>query len=263
MTKNLTSLFTAIAVIQTGFAGEPDAFQEPLAPVQETDSGWNYKVSLYAPILGLDGTSRIGPTTVPIDLGFSDIAENLEAGFIIAGEAQKGKFSVIGDLIWLKLAGSTYPTANTYAGLKVEQTVANLAFGYQLFESDCWTLDALAGAAYTGMKIDQDITVFPPGPVPPTSNVFGADESWVDPFVGFRFRYRPSDNWRIFGRVDYGGWGIASDLYLQAILGGGYKVNDSFGIYAAYRFISVDYSKTAFAYDVETSGPQIGLVFTF
>ncbi len=168
----------------------------------------------------------------------------------------------------MKLSSSANPVtpgpATAYTGIKVEQTIGNLALGYQFYQSECLTIDGLVGAAYTGLDIESDLTIFPPGPVvPPTTTVLAASKSWVDPFVGVRFRYRPSENWRIFGRVDYGGWGIASDTYFQAILGGGYKISDSVGIYAAYRYLSVDYSKNAFAYDVVTKGPQIGLAFTF
>jgi hypothetical protein len=267
MNKQFTLLCATVAIAQSSVAGEADAFQEPLAPVQDTSDSWNYRVSLYAPLLGLDGTSGIGPISLPIDLPFSDIAENLDGAFIIAAEAQKGKFSIIGDFLWLKLSNSSTPPTpgpgSSYLGLKVQQIVGNLALGYQLYESPKWTIDALAGAAYTGLKIDADLTIFPPGPGPQNTRSFGNDESWVDPFLGVRLRYRPSEKWRLFGRVDYGGWGVGSDTYFQTIVGGGYQINDSFGIYAAYRYLSIDYSKNAFSYDVDTSGPQIGVVFAF
>ena len=267
MTKNFTLLCAAVASTQAGFAGEADAFREPLAPVQENSDSWRFGLNLYAPLFGLDGTSSIGPVTIPIDLPFKDIAENLDAGFIMAAEAQKGKFSIIGDFMWLKLsASSTPPTpgpGSSYLGIKIQQVIANLALGYQLYESPEWTIDGLVGAAYTGLDIESNLTVTPPGPRPPTKRSLSVTEDWIDPFIGVRFRYRPNQNWRIFGRVDYGGWGVASDTYFQALLGGGYKINDTVGIYAAYRYLSVDYSKNAFSYDVDTSGPQLGVVFTF
>ena len=49
----------------------------------------------------------------------------------------------------------------------------------------------------------------------------------------------------------------------QAIAGVSYSLTENASIALAYRIISTDYSKGAFVYDVETSGPNLGLVFKF
>ncbi|MGE9269441.1 MAG: hypothetical protein ACQKBU_01450 [Verrucomicrobiales bacterium] len=254
--------FSLISFVPIVSAGEADFSQQPVAPTVASSDDWEFKFSVYMPMVGLDGTSRVGPSVVPVDLGFDDILDNMDAGVMLAGEARKGKWSVTGDFIWLKMSTSVTPGPATYVGTTLEQTVGSLAFGYEVHEDDCWTVDLLAGGAYTGLDIASDITSVPVAGGGGTA-VVGGSEDWVDPFVGVRFRYRAGDHWRFFGRVDYGGWGVASDTYLQAILGAGYELSEHVGVFAAYRFLSVDYDRGNFAYDVETTGPQLGLVFSF
>ena len=261
MRNALVTLLVATAACHCASAGEVDAFQEPLAPAVESDD-WQFRWSVYAPVVSLDGTTSVGPNVLPVDVGFSDIAESLDGGFVSALEARKGRWSLTGDFIWLKLSTSTLPNRITHIGSRLEQYVMNASVGFEVYEDAKWTVDALVGAAYTGLKIDSDISVFPP--LGGVNNTFiRAAEHWVDPFVGVRFRYRASDRWRFFGRIDYGGFGVQSDTYFQAIVGGGYQINENVGLFAAYRHLLVDYSKAAFSYDVETSGPQLGVLFTF
>jgi len=252
----------SLVLFQTVNAGEADAFQEPAAPISSTSDDWEFKFSIYGPIVGLDGTTRVGGAILPVDIGFDDILDNLDGGVVLAGEARKGRWSVTGDFIWLKQSLSSMPTPASYLGVSIEQTVGSLALGYEVYEDDCWTVDLLAGAAYTGLDISGDVTLAPRPPASQTGFINGS-EDWVDPFVGVRFRYRAGEHWRFFGRLDYGGWGVASETYLQAMLGVGYQFTETVAAFAAYRYLSVDYSKAAFAYDVDTKGPQVGLVFSF
>ncbi|MBK1828782.1 porin family protein [Haloferula rosea] len=258
----MTSTLLALAFSHASMAGEADAFQEPVAPVSSPSDDWEFKFSMYGPIVGLDGTTRVGAAILPVDIGFDDIWDNMDAGIVLAGEARKGKWSLTGDLIWLKLSVASTPTPTTYIGTTIEQTVGSLALGYEIYEDERWTVDFLAGGAYTGLDVSGDVTAAPTPPASRTGFISGSQD-WVDPFVGVRFRYRAGDHWRLFGRFDYGGWGVASDTYLQAMLGVGYQFTDTVGLFAAYRYLTVDYSDGPFAYDVDTKGPQVGLVFSF
>ena len=259
MLKSIALLCPTLLLSSLCQGGEADAFQEPVAPVPAADD-WEFRLAVYGPMVGLDGTAMVGGVVLPVDIGFGDILDNLDGGVVIAGEARKGKWSVTGDYIWLKLSTSTRPTPNSYVGVTVQETLGNLALGYELYEDRCWTIDLLAGAAYMSVDIDADVTLGPPVSRTAFSSV---SESWVDPFVGVRFRYRAGDHWRFFGRVDYGGWGVASDTYFQANVGAGYQINKSVGLFAAYRYHSVDYAKGQFGYDVDTKGPEVGVVFSF
>jgi len=251
-----------LASAPLGHAGDPVASSAPVTPA--TDSGWDFLLTVYAPLMGLEGDLGVAGLTSSVDVPFDDILEDLDGGFMTAFEARRHRWSVTGDLIWMKLSGSAQPTPNSYAGFKQEQVMASLALGYELFGSESTTFDLLGGAALTSLDVDLDATIAPPGPLLPTVNRAGSgSETWIDPFVGLRVRHRLSDRWSLFATGVYGGFGVASDEYWQALAGIGYHFSDRTSLALAYRIISTDYQDGGFRYDVDTSGPNLGLVFRF
>jgi opacity protein-like surface antigen len=245
-------------------AGEAIAESTAVTPATATDSGWDFRLAVYVPMMGLEGDIAVGAIATSVDVPFDDILEDLDGGFMTAFEARRNRWSITSDLIWLKLSGSSQPTANTYVGFKQEQIMASVSLGYELFGNESTTLDLLGGAALTRLDVDLDATLAPPGPVLPTvSRQASGSETWVDPFIGLRVRHRLSERWSIFATGIYGGFGVASDEYWQALAGIGFHLTENATLALAYRVISTDYQDGRFSYDVENSGPNLGLVFRF
>jgi len=245
-------------------AGETIPASAPITPAPATDSGWDFLLSVYSPLMGLEGDIGIAGLSTAVDVPFEDVFDHLDGGFMTAFEARRNRWSITGDFIWLKLSGSGQPTPNTYVGFKQEQIMASLTLGYELFGNESTTLDFLGGAALTSLDVDLDATLAPPGPILPTISRQGSDsESWIDPYFGLRVRHRLSERWSLFASGVYGGFGIASDEYWQAIAGVGFQLTENTAIALAYRVISTDYQDGGFSYDVENSGPNLGLVFRF
>lgn len=240
-------------------AGDSVVESAPITPAPES-SEWQFLLATYAPLMGIEGTVGVGGLTSNIDVPFDDILEELDGGFMTAFEARRNRWSITGDFIWLKLSGDAQPTPNSYAGFKQEQIMASLALGYELYGSESTTFDLLGGAALT--SLDADLELATPL-LPVTTRAASGSDTWIDPFVGLRVRHRLSDRWAIFATGTYGGFGVSSDEYWQAIAGISYGLTENASIALAYRIISTDYSKGAFVYDVETSGPNIGLVLKF
>ena len=90
---------------------------------------------------------------------------------------------------------------------------------------------------------------------------------WVDPWVGTRFNYSISERISILGRIDFAGFGIGSDLTVNAEAMFGYQMKENMTIYLGYRAIVVDYdrgsSRKVFIYDVATGGILMGASFRF
>jgi opacity protein-like surface antigen len=245
-------------------AGEAIAEAAPITPAAASDSGWDFFLSVYAPLMGLEGDIGVAGLTTSVDVPFDDILDQLDGGFMTAFEARHDRWSITGDFIWLKLSGSTQPTANSYVGFDQEQIMASLTLGYELFGNENTTFDFLGGAALTSLDVDLDATLAPPGPVPATvSRSRSGSKTWVDPIVGLRVRHRLSERWSLFATGVYGGFGVASDEYWQAIAGIGFKLTENTTFALGYRIISTDYHDGGFTYDVENSGPNLGLVFRF
>jgi len=245
-------------------AGETIPASAPITPAPASASGWDFLLSVYAPLMGLEGDIGIAGLTTAVDVPFEDVFDHLDGGFMTAFEARRNRWSITGDFIWLKLSGSAQPTPNTYVGFEQEQVMASLALGYELVGNESTTLDLLGGAALTSLDADLDATLAPPGPLLPTLSRSGSgSETWVDPFVGLRVRHRLSERWSCFASGVYGGFGVASDEYWQALAGVGFQLTEHTTVALAYRIISTDYHDGGFTYDVENSGPNLGLVFRF
>ena len=60
-----------------------------------------------------------------------------------------------------------------------------------------------------------------------------------------------------------GGFGAGSELTWDALGVIGYQFNDSISAVAGYRHLDVDYHDDGFVFDVELSGPVIGMTITF
>ncbi len=68
-------------------------------------------------------------------------------------------------------------------------------------------------------------------------------------------------------RGDIGGFGVGSDFAWQAIATLRWQFSPRTGVGLAYRHLDMDYEDgkgaNRFLYDVATSGPALGVVFTF
>jgi len=247
----------ALAVIQVSQAGEPVA---PARLNTLASSGWEFTGALYAPIMGLEGTVGLGPVRSSVDIGFGDILKKLDGGLSGAFEARHDRWSITGDFIWLKLSDSANPIASTYLGFKEEEILASVALGYELYKDDRTSLDVLAGAAFTSVDVELDVST----PLLPIKyRALSGSETWVDPFIGLRVRHQLSTNWSVFARADYGGFGVSSDEYWQALVGLGYRLSESTSVVLAYRIAATDYQSGRFVYDTKMSGPNLGLVIRF
>ncbi len=101
-----------------------------LVQAQEADSEdrWKFKLAIYLWGAGVGGTTQRGDQ---IDVGFSDIASNLNGAFMGAFEARKSKWSLGADVIYLNVEadkagtiGGTSIPGN--ADVEVKGLVANL-----------------------------------------------------------------------------------------------------------------------------------------
>jgi hypothetical protein len=242
------------------FSARAGEFQTAASSPAPDSSEWQFMGAVYAPLMGLDGTVGIGPVSSQVDLPFRDILKNLDAGLTGAFEARRNRWSITGDFIWLKISSSVEPTPISNLNFKEEELMASLALGYELYGDKQTTLDLLGGAALT--SLDAELDIFTPR-LRTTQRSTSGSQSWVDPFVGLRLRHRLSDQWAVFSTGLYGGFGVGSDQYWQALAGVDYRITESVSIALAYRIIATDYQNGAFLYDTKTSGPNLGLVFRF
>lgn len=82
---------------------------------------WEYELTPYVLGAGLGGDVTVKGVTAEVDVGFSDLIENMELGFMGALQARKGRWAVHGDLIFLGL-GATEEFERDFRRVRAEVT---------------------------------------------------------------------------------------------------------------------------------------------
>jgi hypothetical protein len=235
----------------------------PVTPEAQTvtKEGWTFTFAPYFWAAGISGdVASFGLPEVHIDADFSDIFQNLDFGAMAIGETRYDRHSFFGDLIYVKISGSS----GTPKGIVAEsvdmssQTFAGLfGAGYSLLDDSSGRFDVVAGARV--WSVDTDISL--------SGRILdGASASdgatWVDAMAGLK------GNYSITPQVYLTGWGLvgagAADIDWDVAAAIGYRFNDSISAVAGYRALGVDYDNDdGFVFDVVQQGPILGVVMRF
>jgi hypothetical protein len=92
---------------------------------------------------------------------------------------------------------------------------------------------------------------------------FSLTEYWTDPYIGIGGRYNLSKAFYLTGKADVGGFGVGSDVTVQAYGALGCQVTRSIYSELGFRYLYYDFDDAGFLYKVSTYGPQItaGIIF--
>jgi hypothetical protein len=231
----------------------------------ETSSGqeWSFSVTPYVWLSGLEGSVATLPGLPPADiqLGFDEILEDLDFGFFVTGDARKDRFVVAYDLNYVRTTSSSSLRGLFFssAELESENFVASLGAGYRVVNEDDRSLDVLVG--FRAWIVDTDLTLAA-GALRPATRI-SHDESWVDPMISIRGVASISPKWAFALSGTVGGFGVGADLDWGVFGGLTYQIGDSSALVIGYRHLSVDYENDGFLFDVEQTGPILGLKFRF
>ena len=223
---------------------------------------WQFGANVYVWAAGISGTTSGDDH---FTLSFNDIINNLDFTAMVGGEARKGKWSIIADIIYMDLSDKTNMTGNvleppviTEAKVKVSMTswVVNMVGGYNFIDMDKLKLDLVAGARY--LYIEPELSVS----LNNQSHNFSDSGDVLDPVVGLRGRTDLTDKWFLSYYVD---WGTGdSESTAQALGGFGYHFK-SLDAFAGYRYIQWNLDNgpgQPLAY-LDISGPYAGVRFRF
>ena len=211
---------------------------------------------------GLEGTIRTRERVPPVeaDASFFDILENLDIALMVTGEVRYKRLVFLTDINYLKLSTDEGTPGPLFSGFDVDNKTffISAGAGYRVYDAAPFGFDVLAGLRF--WNIDNEVT-FKPG-VLPRVKVSGS-ESWVDPIIGVRGIADLGSGFYTAVYADIGGFGVASRFTWQIQGLVGYEFGSSAAAQIGYRHLSVDYRDGAFIWDVELSGPLIGLSFKF
>lgn len=233
-------------------------FQAP--PPRESD--WSFTFAPYFWAGSLTGdVEQFGLPELDVKASFRDIIRNFDLGFMGAGEARNGRFSIATDIMWIKLSADE----NTPLGLVADDALVELdtltltgTAGYSVLMGKSGNLDIIGGARLWSVdtKIDLD-----GGILDGKSRSDG--DTWVDPVIGLKGKYELSSDIYLTGWGIVGGFDVSSKFMWDVFGGVGHSFNDRFSVLAGFRAEGVDYRHGDFEYDVIQYGPMIGAVIRF
>lgn len=245
--------------IAKGIVGVPAALLFALCGMPAEAAGedeWEVTLSPY--LWGSRMHGEVGVGRLPsaeVDMSFGDILEQLDGGFMGAAEVRKGRWGMIFDTLYMNTSTTaSHNGLSGEAGVRQTQLTGLLAWRWQ---EGVVPLDLLAGVRH--MRLSESLTLS--GPQGTLSQE--QDAHWTEPVVGMRARWIFAPDWSLWGSGDVSGFGVGSDLALQAIVGVSYNITPSLSAELGARWIKVDYDKDALRYDVVNDGVFIGASYRF
>jgi hypothetical protein len=212
---------------------------------------WRIAFTPYVWMSGLEGTIGVGSNAGEVDVGFSEGAEDFEFGFAGLLEIRHHPWVLRTDFFYVSLSDEEATSAGNTFTVGQNELMLHPEVGYTLLARPWGGVDGLIGARYWNLGVDI-------GGLPQEA---AADRNWVDGTVGANFRYQPGQKWRLVFKADLGAGG--SDLIWQLYGGAGYELGRCCALVAAWRHLDIDYNKDDLVYDVQLSGPTLGVTLRF
>lgn len=236
-------------------------------PVGQSD--WVVQVTPYLWASGMAGNVspfRDAPT-IHVEKSFSDVMEDFNVGGFLNIWARRDRFVFSGDIMYVdtSAAKTTRVLPDIFpGGVEVNGELDSVEFnataqaGYRLVDTPRFTFDALAGGRYWYVSNDVTINVEQIGRISRSE-----DFHWIDPVVGPRAFYNLTERLSVMGQADIGGFGVGSDLTWSVLATMNYVVNDRLSLSAGYKHLAVDYDHDGYVFDVDLSGPVLGVTYRF
>jgi hypothetical protein len=264
-TKSLKQLIAAALLPSVSLAQAPS----------DRDEGWDVRAAVYGFFPSIGGTTRYAaPGGGEIDIDADDLVRNAELAGMAAVEAQKRRWGLFADAIYMDvgddLSGSTTlaqgnaplpPGITGDASLDVEATVFTIAANLRLVDGERSTLDTFFGVRQLWAEGTLDATLLSPiGPIAAASSTRDGDS--VDGLVGIKGKLAFGDRnqWFVPFYVDVGAGD--ADRTSQAATGIGYTTRWG-EVFATYRYLDYDMESDRSIADIDFRGPAIGVAYRF
>jgi hypothetical protein len=227
---------------------------------QTPDDAWQVTFAPYMLGAGMNGTTAVAGRELTVDMGFSDILENLQFGAMGLVVARKGNWGVGGDAIWMALGANG--TAPGPLGITGSADVSQGAFAFYGLRRLGPAADLFFGGRINYLSAGLRIN----GPLQVRSA--DASKTWFDPIVGLQV-HTPDTGKRWHAQLysEMGGSGVGSTFTWQIFPTVGVNLAKWASLEFGYRWLDIDYTAgegdTLFTWDVLTQGPVFGVAFRF
>jgi len=227
------------------------------------DGGWTVSLTgyLWTPRYHNEVEDSVTGQTSESTSNFTNLISALRSiPVIVKGEAQYGRFGVVGDLIHLPLSQGSTIHRPILGAIQVDTdvttTTATVAGFYRLRQTEPLNVDLLAGFRYVALDLGVDAD----GPGAGFSR--GPSASFTEPILGLRATQKLGAKTALTGYGDYGGFGGRETVW-QLIATVNYQWTAKAAAFAGWRHFAIDVDKGRLSTDVSLSGPLAGLTYRF
>ena len=190
---------------------------------------------------------------------FSDVFHVLKGIIPIAVEADKGRFVMPIDFLWMKLGINNGIPENDFGQTSINTHLTESIFtpklGYRLYDGEHLKVDALGGIRYWYLGLNNALV--------PSGLSNSRSANWVDGLGGARFILPMGEKAAITVAGDAGAGGANLDYQVLGLLN--YNFTPKWGMAVGWRYLDVDYrpSNHQFVFDTVMNGPIAGFTFNF
>jgi len=233
----------------------------------EDAAPWRFELTPYIWGAGLDGSVRVDgrpQAGLAVEQSFSDILKALDFAAMGGFEARKERWGLLLDAVYFRIANEGMVSSRRgFASLAAQgaltQQLYSVAASYRAVEGRN-PVDVIGGLRYSSVRWDVDVQASVPL-LPVADRRLVETKDWVDPYVGARIQQALGGRWTAVGYADIGGFGVGSKLAWQALAAINYAFTPGIIGKVGYRYVSVDYDKSDFTYDMASSGAYLGVGF--
>jgi hypothetical protein len=227
----------------------------------EDANRWAFTVAPYLIFPHMDGQAAVRGILVDVDVGPSEVFEQLDFGAMVYMEMANRDWSISLDGLYMNL-GETGLTPITERDAEVDmKQLALQVTGMRRVAS--WAEVGVGGRLNS---LEGGLFVAPGDVILPGVDV-SQTKTWFDPLIAARFTAPIESRWHLGIRGDVGGFGVGSDFAWQVFPFVGYRFSRLFELGLGYRAMGMKYETGSgddyFLYDMVIFGPQIGLGFHF
>jgi hypothetical protein len=265
----LAILVTGAGVLVSGTAASED--------VDMYDGQWRFGATPYLWLPSLHGNLEVplpsGSISAQVQVNPSSYLSDLQFGFMMAGQARKGDYAFIYDLIFADLKGNNSRVRTLHGPhgdielpiqanvtSKLDSSIVTLGGAYTIAHSTQGSIDVFAAVAIADIRADANWSLTGPIGAFPQSGSFGQTNTLTQGVFGVQGRLRLSDDgkWNMPYEVD-GRVGSNSSGW-NGIIGVSYAF--SWGdVLLAYRNLYYSMNDDRVLQNIRMAGPALGASF--
>ena len=197
-----------------------------------------------------------------VDIDFDDLVDSIEINIPISASIKKDRWGWYGDLFFLRLdKGSRIKAASRpyMFSYHTDQLTFENSATFYLFKNDVIWGEAMLGTRFWYLKYKFDILSLRTG----ATGITRGKETWVDPIIGFRTQVNLSRRWYLGFLANAGFTGIGSNETYGLFSTLGFRINKKMAITTGYKYLTVDYNKQGFIFNLDQKGTYLAYSIFF